>query len=144
MSGVFRNIDPITHSPPGECVPPLLWCGGRTTEYTELQPLLSGVHSVMRVKLVLAGESGGAHPPPFTTITITSKVAVHAPAEWADTLTLFHLYQYMYSVGRTHSLEGEGVRGSIVRKTPDTAQYTIYVSTLWGSVLEEVNLFACV
>jgi hypothetical protein len=23
--------------------------------------------------------------------TITSKVAVYAPAEWADTLTLFHL-----------------------------------------------------
>ncbi len=29
------------------------------TEYTELQPLLSGVHLVMRVKLVLAGEVGG-------------------------------------------------------------------------------------
>ncbi len=29
------------------------------TEYTELQPLLSGVHSVMRVKLVLAVEGGG-------------------------------------------------------------------------------------
>jgi hypothetical protein len=28
---------------------------GLNTEYTELQPLLSGVHSVMRVKLVLAG-----------------------------------------------------------------------------------------
>ncbi len=35
-----------------------------------------------------------APPPPFTTFTITSKVAVYAPAEWADTLTLFHLYQY--------------------------------------------------
>ncbi len=67
------------------------------TEYTELQPLLSGVHSVMRVKLVLADEGGGC-PPPFTTFTLTSKVAVYAPAEWADTLTLFHLYQYMYSV----------------------------------------------
>ncbi len=37
---------------------------------------------------------GGAGPPPFITFTITSKVAVYAPAEWADTLTLFHLYQY--------------------------------------------------
>jgi hypothetical protein len=65
------------------------------TEYTELQPLLSGVHSVMRVKSVLAGEGGaGARPPPF----ITSKVALCAPAEWADTLNLFHLYQNMYSV----------------------------------------------
>jgi hypothetical protein len=35
-----------------------------TTEYTELQPLLSGVHSVMRVKLVLAGEGAGCTPTP--------------------------------------------------------------------------------
>ncbi len=41
---------------------------------------------------------GGARPPPLITFTLTSKVAVYAPAEWADTLTLFHLYQYMYSV----------------------------------------------
>jgi hypothetical protein len=34
---------------------------------------------------------GGARPPPFITFTVTSKVAVYAPAEWADTLTLFHL-----------------------------------------------------
>jgi hypothetical protein len=45
----------------------------------------------MRVKLALAGEGGGARPPPLITFTITSKVAVYAPAEWADTLTLFHL-----------------------------------------------------
>ncbi len=63
----------------------------KTTEYTELQPLLSGVHSVMRVKLALAGEGGGPRPPPLITFTITSKVAVYTPAEWADTLTLFHL-----------------------------------------------------
>jgi len=37
---------------------------GGSTEYTELQPLLSGVHSVMRVKLVLAGEGGGCTPTP--------------------------------------------------------------------------------
>jgi hypothetical protein len=61
------------------------------TEYTELQRLLSGVHSVMRVKLALAGKGGGCTPTPFITFTITSKVAVYAPAEWADTLTLFHL-----------------------------------------------------
>jgi hypothetical protein len=34
---------------------------------------------------------GGARPLPLFTFTITSKVAVYAPAEWADTLTLFHL-----------------------------------------------------
>ncbi len=63
----------------------------QSTEYTELQPLLSGVHSVMRLKFALAGEGGGARPLPFITFTITSKVAVYAPAEWAETLTLFHL-----------------------------------------------------
>ncbi len=44
---------------------------------------------------------GCARPPPFITFTLTSKVAVYAPAEWADTLTLFHLYQYMYFVVKT-------------------------------------------
>ncbi len=29
---------------------------------------------------------GGARPPPLFTFTITSKVAVYTPAEWADTL----------------------------------------------------------
>jgi hypothetical protein len=33
----------------------------------------------------------GVHAHPLITFTITSKVAVYAPAEWADTLTLFHL-----------------------------------------------------
>ncbi len=32
--------------------------------------------------------------------------------------------------GRTHSLGGEGVEGSLVRKTPETALYSIFVSTL--------------
>jgi hypothetical protein len=41
-------------------------------------------------KISLAGEGGGARPPPLFTFTITCKVAVYAPAEWADTLTLFH------------------------------------------------------
>ncbi len=69
---------------------PLVGIG--TTEYTELQPLLSGVHSVMRVKSVLAGEGGGARPPPLITFTITSKVAKYAPAEKAG----IH-YPYFYS-----------------------------------------------
>ncbi len=41
---------------------------------------------------------GGARPPALITFTLTSKVAVYAPAEWTDTLTLFHLYENMYSV----------------------------------------------
>ncbi len=31
------------------------------------------------------------HAHPLYVFTITSKVAVYTPAEWADTLTLFHL-----------------------------------------------------
>jgi hypothetical protein len=34
---------------------------------------------------------GGARPLPLITFTITSKVAVYAPAEWADTLALLSL-----------------------------------------------------
>ncbi len=37
---------------------------------------------------------GGARPSPFTLSTITSKVVVYVPAEWADTLPLFLLYPY--------------------------------------------------
>ncbi len=40
----------------------------------------------------------GARPPPFTLVTITYKVVVYASAERADTLPLFHLYPYIYSV----------------------------------------------
>jgi hypothetical protein len=57
----------------------------------------------MRIKLAWLVRVGGARPSPFTTFTLSSKVAVYAPAEWADTLTLFHLYQYMYSVVSTKS-----------------------------------------
>jgi hypothetical protein len=47
---------------------PVVGCGGRlmdiTTEYTEQQSL-SGVHSIMRVKLAQAGDGGGCMPTPF-------------------------------------------------------------------------------
>jgi hypothetical protein len=61
---------------------------------------VSGVHSIMTEKLAQAGGRGGevhgAHPPSFSIVIITNKVAVYryAPGEWANTLTLFHLYQY--------------------------------------------------
>jgi hypothetical protein len=51
-----------------------------------------------------AGKDRGARQPPFTTFTITYKVAVLAPAEWAETLTLSHLYQYMNSMDRVPNL----------------------------------------
>jgi hypothetical protein len=47
----------------------------------------------------LAGEGGGAHPAPFTLFTITYNVMMYSPAERAETLALFLLYPYMYSVG---------------------------------------------
>jgi hypothetical protein len=53
----------------------------------------------MMEKLAQAGEGmGGARPPLFTTSTITYKVVLYAPAEREDTLPLFLLYPYLYSV----------------------------------------------
>ncbi len=49
-------------------------------------------------KLSQPGEGGGCTPTPFTKSTIKYKVEVYAPAERADTLLLFLLYSYMYSV----------------------------------------------
>ncbi len=50
--------------------------------------------------------------------------------------------------GRTHSLGGERVGGSIVRKTPDTALYSLYMylSTLWGYTYckDDQKLLLCV
>ncbi len=45
-------------------------------------------------KLAQPGEGGGrtARPPPFTLFVITYKVAVYAPTERADTLTLFYYF----------------------------------------------------
>jgi hypothetical protein len=64
---MFRAVEPYVAAPYFLLVVHLghfALCGG-TTEYTELQPLLSGVHSVMRVKLVCAGEGGGCTPTSF-------------------------------------------------------------------------------
>jgi hypothetical protein len=41
---------------------------------------------------------GGARPSPLTKPTITYKFVVYARAERADTLPLFLLYHFMYSV----------------------------------------------
>ncbi len=55
--------------------------------------------------LVQAGEGGGGcTPAPFHYIHVQSCSVWYAPAEWADTLALFQLYQYMYSVGMSTSL----------------------------------------
>ncbi len=58
-----------------------------TTEYTTAAFWRTFSHEGK----ISLGAGGGARPPSLITFTITSKVAVYAPAEWADTLTLFHL-----------------------------------------------------
>jgi hypothetical protein len=63
-----------------------------STEYTQSGDCqFSGVHPIMMEKSALAGKGGWCTPTPFQPITITYKVEVYAPAEWADTSTLFHL-----------------------------------------------------
>jgi hypothetical protein len=60
---------------------------------------LSGILSIMMEKSAQAGEGGGCTPTPFHYITITYKVVMYASTtERADTLPLFLLYPYMYSV----------------------------------------------
>jgi len=49
----------------------------------------------MMEKSALAGESGGAHTPPFILFTITYKVEVYAPADKADTLPIY-IYVAVY------------------------------------------------
>ena len=66
--------------------------------YTECQLPLSGVHSIMMEKLAQPGEGGKCTPFTFTLSTITYKVVVYTPAEREDTLPLFLLHLYMYSV----------------------------------------------
>jgi hypothetical protein len=68
------------------------------TEYTEWQRSPSGVHAIIMEKIAQAGDCGGARPPPFTLSAITYKVLVYALAESGDTLPLFLLYPYMFSV----------------------------------------------
>jgi hypothetical protein len=43
--------------------------------------VLSGLYSIIMVKLAQPVEGGSARPPPITLSTITSKVAMYAPAE---------------------------------------------------------------
>jgi hypothetical protein len=88
---------PMSLAPPPPPAPlqlhPLILKSGRAP-HTEWQLPISGVHSIMMEKSAQPDKRGvgGAHPPPFTLVTITYKVVLYAPAEWADTLPLFHFY----------------------------------------------------
>ncbi len=58
----------------------------------------------MMEKLAYAGEGGRCTPTPFYYIYHhVQSYSVYAPAEWADALALFHLYQYtrIYSASKT-------------------------------------------
>jgi hypothetical protein len=70
----------------------------------------------MMEKLAQAGECGGARSPLFTISTITYKFVVYAAAEKADTLPLFPLYPYMYSMGNPENLQETIIIFSIVKK----------------------------
>jgi hypothetical protein len=59
----------------------------------------------MMEKSAQPGENGGCTPNPFTISTVMYKVVVFAPAARADTLLLFLLYPYMYSVLDTVALQ---------------------------------------
>jgi hypothetical protein len=74
---------------------------GPTTEYryTQSGNGLSGVHSIMKEKLAQLVRVGGARPPRYHHLQSCS--VPYASAERADTLPLFHLYSYMYSVNPT-------------------------------------------
>ncbi len=65
----------------------------KTTEYTEVATAAfwRTFSDEGKISPSCMVRVGGARPPPLFTFTITSKVAVYAPAEWANTLTLFHL-----------------------------------------------------
>ncbi len=74
---------------------------------------------------------GGARPPPFTLFTITYKIAVYAPAEWACTYSLHSPYfisinictlwrrvMSSYSVTAVHTQETRAPPSRIDNKTP--------------------------
>jgi hypothetical protein len=61
-----------------------------TTEYTEWQRPLSGVHSILMENMSMLVRFGGARPPLFTIVTFMYKVAVYTPAERADPYSVVH------------------------------------------------------
>jgi hypothetical protein len=54
------------------------------------------------------------YPHPLTLFTITHQVAVYAPAEGADSLSLFHLYPEMYSLPELTRVMADGVQTSML------------------------------
>jgi hypothetical protein len=82
---------------------------------------------------------------PFTITTITYKVVVYAPVKRADTLPLFLLYPYMYSVAETEangdSRSKYGRYPSLVGPLGSSCRYKRFLSCLGCSSLPSVIFF---
>ncbi len=67
--------------------------------HTEWQWPLPGVHSIKMVKPAQPGEAGGCTPPPFTLhIYLHKQSTLQLRGQIPNTLPLFILHRYMYSV----------------------------------------------
>ena len=79
-------------------------------------------HSIMMEKLAqpgkVGGEGCGARPPLFTINTIMYKVVVYAPAKRAETLLLFLLYSFLYTVFDAQSGQLKGKSGNMRHAVP--------------------------
>ncbi len=76
---------------------------------------------------------GGVDAHPSQPNTITYKVAVYAPAERADTLPLFLLYPYMYSVVQTRSWSRrQGGCSSFPHSFPSSPSSFHFISSLFS------------
>ncbi len=99
--------------------------------HTEWQWLLSGVHSIILQKLAQACEGGGCMPSPFH--YSSHHVKVHVPAEWADTLTLFHPYPHVqtlwiiHSNGSSKNVHSYHIYGSCKRLTVGYAEAVMHI-----------------
>ncbi len=71
----------------------------QSTQRVAMAIFLRPFHHVGKIMKVKVG--GGHTLPPSTLSNITSKAVVYAPTERADTLPLFLLYHYIYSVVRS-------------------------------------------
>ncbi len=85
MYGVSQNIDPPPPSPPGECVHPRLWCGGRThsqggegvggQQFRRRQTLLCTLH--LQVLCGLGRQHVIEQIYPFTNVEQVLQVLIH-------------------------------------------------------------------
>jgi hypothetical protein len=73
-----------------------------------------------------------AHPLSLRAFTVTSKVAVYAPAEWADTLALFHLFPsfagFWYPAKNMYFISVSGaILGTSLPPTPNWSRFDLFI-----------------